>query len=318
METFSYLGEKIKESSFLSKPFKHIYIENFIKEEHFIEIIKSNEIKPPANIKGDKHLINELYNKGFLHINFPGASKNESEYLRWRKNRNTLKHKHSACEGFGFVLRLNKIESPILQALNMYITSEEFNNILKEKFELSDSKLTSDGGIQKYLDGYEISPHPDTRRKALTFMVNINPSDNSENLDYHTRYMTLNNERKYINEFWEGNPEIDREWLPWEWLTTNKIQKENNSIVIFSPANDTFHAVKANYDHIETQRTQLYGNLWYNKSYNKTINWEKLDLVGNYNSRDDYTNQYNLLTKGFQKIKSIFNRNNKSLKRSIH
>lgn len=281
MEDFSYLANKIIESDFSEKPFKHIYIENFLHEKHFKAIIESNEIESPKNIKNDEELIYGLYDKGFLPINFPGSVNNSTEYLDWRNNRKNIKYKHSACEGFGFVLRLNKIKTSILSSLNQYITSDEFNKVLAEKFELKHNKLISDGGIQKYLDGYEISPHADTRRKALTFMVNINPSNESEVMNHHTKYMKLVKEREYVQKFWEGNPEIDREWLPWDWFTTEKTQNKNNSIVIFSPNNDTFHSVKANYNHLITQRTQLYGNLWYDKKYSKTINWESLDLISN-------------------------------------
>lgn len=47
---------------------------------------------------------------------------------------------------------------------------------------------------------------------------------------------------------------------------------------MFAPNDDTMNGVKANYDHLLTQRTQLYGNLWFQEA--KTIglvNWEKLD-----------------------------------------
>ena len=51
------------------------------------------------------------------------------------------------------------------------------------------------------------------------------------------------------------------------------------SIVLFSPSNDTLHGVKADYNHLYTQRTQLYGNLWYKESsVDKTLEWEQLDL----------------------------------------
>ena len=137
----------------------------------------------------------------------------------------------------------------------------------------------SDGGIQKYLDGYEISPHPDTRKKAATFMVNINPSIESEENNHHTHYLKLKRSYAYVDEFWGGNENIDRAWVPWTWAETIKQQRKNNSIVLFSPSNDTLHGVKASYNHLETQRTQLYGNLWYKESkVDKALEWEQLDL----------------------------------------
>jgi hypothetical protein len=56
-----------------------------------------------------------------------------------------------------------------------------------------------------------------------------------------------------------------------------KKQRKNNSIVIFSPGNDTVHAVKANYDHLAYQRTQLYGNLWFKESLTEAKpEWEDI------------------------------------------
>ena len=88
-------------------------------------------------------------------------------------------------------------------------------------------------------------------------------SEESEKLDHHTHYMKFKKAYSYIEEFWEGNPDVDRAWVPWDWATTVKQQFKNNSIVLFSPSNSTLHSVKANYDHLITQRTQLYGNLWF-------------------------------------------------------
>ena len=39
-----------------------------------------------------------------------------------------------------------------------------------KKFNINTDSYRSDIGIQKFLDGYEISPHPDIRSKAITFM----------------------------------------------------------------------------------------------------------------------------------------------------
>ena len=39
------------------------------------------------------------------------------------------------------------------------------------------------------------------------------------------------------------------------------------------------HAVKASYNHLTTQRTQLYGNLWYReKKSDNSVDWERLDF----------------------------------------
>ena len=274
---FLYLLEKIESQSCEVEPFKHIQIEDFFSKEHFEEIIYSNEIAPPQ-ATNDKELIDGLLEKGFKPIPFPGCVEDISKYINWHQKGKSVTH-HTACEGFGMTLCLFKFSSLILQELNDFLSSDTFNRAIAKKFEVVYESCVVDGGIQKYLDGYEISPHPDIRKKAATFMVNINPSADSEKLNYHTHYLKLKKTHAYIEEFWKGNENIDRAWVPWDWADTIKQQTKNNSIVLFSPSNDTLHGVKADYNHLYTQRTQLYGNLWYKESsVDKTLEWEQLDL----------------------------------------
>jgi arsenate reductase-like glutaredoxin family protein len=53
MFNFNYLIEKINKVNFIFEPFKHIYIENFLSQEHFDKIINSSEIKS-IKAKNDK------------------------------------------------------------------------------------------------------------------------------------------------------------------------------------------------------------------------------------------------------------------------
>lgn len=274
---FGYLIEKIETQDFDTLPFKHIYIENFFSKEHFDEIISSKEISSPT-ANNDKELIDGLLERGFKPIPFPGCVTDIEKYIGWHQQGKSASH-HTACEGFGMALRLYEFQSTILQELNHFLASEEFNRAIATKFGVNFDDCVSDGGIQKYLDGYEISPHPDVRKKAATFMVNINPSNRSEENNHHTHYLKLKKSFAYVGEFWDGNENIDRAWVPWTWADTIKQQKKNNSIVLFSPSNDTLHGVKASYNHLETQRTQLYGNIWYKESKaDKLLEWEQLDL----------------------------------------
>ncbi len=84
--------------------------------------------------------------------------------------------------------------------------------------------------------GYEISPHPDICQKALTYMVNVNPSEASETADHHTHYLKFRPEYKYVQAYWEGNLDVNRCWVPWEWCESVKTQTANNSIFIFAPS----------------------------------------------------------------------------------
>lgn len=280
--TFAYLLDKIRDAAWLEEPFRHIEIDNLFSADHFAEITAAREIalRPAAD---DRALFGALFDAGYKIIDFPGCITDREAYMQWHSDK-SLRHNfsNSSCEGFGMTLRLLQPATPIIAELNTFLKSQELWIVLARKFGLGPKGATFsvDVGIQKYLDGYEISPHPDIRRKALTFMVNINPSHGAEDEDHHTHYLRFKKEYRYVQAYWEGNPDKDRCWVPWAWCETAKVQRKNNSIVIFSPGDHTLHAVKASYDHLPSQRTQLYGNLWYrNVQPTVTPAWENF-VVG--------------------------------------
>lgn len=274
---FDYLIEKLRLAGFNEDPFSHVYIEDFFSKEHFNEIVNSPEIVAPK-VKSDEELFSTLFREGYKIIQFPGCITDKETYIKWHGGTKRVDH-HSACEGFGMTMRLVSPRSAIIKAVKEFIESKAFNKCLAEKFNVSFNDCNVDSGIQKYFDGYEISPHPDVRNKASTFMVNINPNEKSEDSNHHTHYLKLKSEKKYIQTFWEGNKNVDRGWIPWEWCETVKQQTKNNSIVIFSPSDDTMHGVKADYNHLVTQRTQLYGNLWFkDKAKLGQLSWEEMEL----------------------------------------
>ena len=88
-------------------------------------------------------------------------------------------------------------------------------------------------------------------------MLNINASPGSEDIAIHTYLLEFTRQRRYIYDLWEGNPQMDRCWVPWDWCEVKKQTNLNNSITIFAPSNRTLHAVKLDYDHLQFQRTQL-------------------------------------------------------------
>lgn len=261
---FDYILEKIRDAKWIEEPFRHIEINSLFTDEHFAAITQASEVKLSSQ-PNDRALITALENHGWKPIPFPGTTENVESYLKWHATRK--KHWNlNTCEGFGMTYRLYETSSDIIAELKAFMESDAFKNALLEKFDIDADAVNYDAGIQKYLDGYEISPHPDIRRKALTYMVNINPSENSEDLQYHTHYMRLRDERRYVGTYWQHNELSERCWVPWDWATTEKRQYANNSIVLFAPNNDSIHAVRAEYDHLESQRTQLYGNFWFNES----------------------------------------------------
>ena len=269
----SYVIDKIKQAKFLEHPFRHIEINDLFETKDFNAVIQSSQITLQA--ENDEKLFDRLLESNYKVVNFPGCTQDIKEYIKWHKNKKLSKKTNSACEGYGVVLRLEKPNDDAIKTLFNFIHSPEFVNTIAEKFDLEAETCTYDTGIQKYLDGYEISPHPDIRKKALTYMVNINPGPTSHQTEHHTSYLSFKPEWSFVKEFWAGNPKVDRCWVPWDWCKIEKQQRENNSIVIFSPNNNTIHAVKANYDHLKHQRTQLYGNLWH-KNINQTpkVEWE--------------------------------------------
>ena len=269
-----YLLDKITSAPFIESPFKHIEIKDFFSAEHFKEIIESSDINidPASN---DNDLFSILFEKNYKIIKHAGCIEEKDAYIKWHKKKKIDHRKKTSNSGFGLALRLEKTKSNIINDLMTFLDSSNFIQCVTEKFNLDHNACKYDNGIHKYLDGYEISPHPDIRRKALTFMVNINPNDKSEDFEIHTSYMKFLKEWKYVQEFWSGRPDYDRCWVPWDWCKTVKQQRSNNSIVIFQPADDTIHAIKADYNHLDFQRTQLYGNFFYHDSdINNRPEWE--------------------------------------------
>jgi len=267
MENFDYILDKVQAAPFEGEPFRHIHVEGLFTEDHFEKIINATEVNIPP-VETDEDLITVLHERGFKEIPFPGTTADLASYLRWRKDSKSQKMLNQpTCEGFGVVMRLQRTEkNTILDDAISFFRSDRFWMAMADKFGLDYNLVRSDMGLQKYLHGYEISPHPDVRLKALTFMININPAGESDTINYHTKYLTFKPERSYIRDIWSRDATADRCWVPWDWCETKKTQPTNNSMVMFSPSNDTLHAIKASYDHLVTQRTQFYGNLWYKSS----------------------------------------------------
>ena len=260
---FGYLIEKLEKAPFAHDPFKHVIIDNFLSEEHFNQITSAKEIKRPVFLSTEQ-LIEDLLQKGYDPQPFPGCINNIDQYLK-ALNSGSWDVDKELLEGFGMAFRLNKYQTPILKRITQFLNSKPFKTALEKKFNITRSSYV-ETAIQKYLQGYEISPHPDIRKKAATYMLNINTDPASETINIHTYLCRFKPEKQYIYDFWKNNSDIERCWVPWDWCTTKIKTNTNNSIVLFSPSNESLHAVKLDYDHLNFQRTQIYGNLWYNKT----------------------------------------------------
>lgn len=273
MSKFDYIFNKIKNSEFAVSPFKHIYLEDLFSEEDFAKIIGAPEVNL-NEFNSTSELISGLKEHGYEIITFPGTTTDEKEYLSWYESKDKRTHGNAnTCEGFGITFRLKKYQSEFLNEVNSFFQSKEMMEMLCAKFGLDAGNQKIEGGFQKYLDGYEISPHPDIRKKSLTWMINVNPMQDSEHLQIHTDYMKFTDQFSYVKHFWKGNVNIERCWVPWEWTERESTQRKNNSMVIFSPDCDTLHAVKLDYNHLSGQRTQIYGNLWAKELDQPTACW---------------------------------------------
>ena len=252
---FPYLADKIKRATIDLRPFKHVYIENFFEPEHFKLLTNDPQIKQPV-AESTRQLVEQAIADGWIvHSDFPGCIDNIDEYITKLESNNWAVDTQR-LDRQGIALKLKQIRNPLINELLEYLNTDEFKQVMLDKFDIvRPTKITT--SIHKYLDGYEISPHPDIRSKTLTYLVNINTDPRADDLDIHTQLMKLVPKKHFIYDYWEHNTEYDRDWLPWEWCTTEKIINKNNSIVLFSPGNDTLHAVKLKYDHLEFQRTQI-------------------------------------------------------------
>jgi hypothetical protein len=277
---FEYIIEKIKNTQLRQKPFPHLYIENFLSPEHFQRVIESAQIDIDLQ-NSTEDLISMLQSKDYSPEPFPGCTTSIEHYLDWYNSPTSAqRYENDLLEGFGIAFRMRKYHDSFLEDLVDFLNSDDFHKTIKDKFQRT-GNTRIETAIQKYLSGYEISPHPDIRKKCLTYMVNINTDDSTEQMDLHTHLMEFDHEHNHLYQFWRDNLTVDRCWVPWSWCETRFLHQKNNSIVMFAPDDDTLHAVKLDYDHLKLQRTQIYGNLWYRKgsvpAIDRRPNWKQLD-----------------------------------------
>jgi hypothetical protein len=275
MNEFKYLSEKILNANFGASPFKHILIENFLSKEHLQAVISDPQIHW-GETSCTEELISNLFEKGYEVQKFPGCVTDPQEYVtRYNTNDFPTGRKGNPVESFGITFRLRNYTNPFIKNLVNYLNGSEFKSALTTKFNITtDTNIIT--AIQKNLSHYEISPHPDVREKALTYLLNINKDESVDDEDVHTHLLEFKDEWKFIPEYWKNTLSKNRCWIPWEWCNTGKICNKNNSIILFAPDVDTLHAIKMKYDHNKFQRTQLYGNLMGVGGIVPQMNWTEL------------------------------------------
>lgn len=273
---FKYIIDKIICAPILLFPFPHVLIENFFNLDDFNKII-SNPIIHFDECSNSRELVDKLISLGYKQVMFPGTTTDIDEYLNSLDNQyhhtenQNLNQENSLTEGKGMTFRLKKYNDDFLKELIKFMNTDYFKNILLNKFEgfnslpvdIDTTHTDIHTSIQKYLTGYEISPHPDVRRKAMTYLININKNNSISDYDLHTQLLRFKEPYQVIYDFWKYNPLVERCWVPWYTCDTVKTIRSNNSLILFTPRNDTLHAIKLKYPHHIFQRTQIYGNIFY-------------------------------------------------------
>ena len=148
---FTYLLDKIKDQEFATNPFKHIYIENWLNEKHFNEIVNDDSIKIPQHSTTEQQIEN-LQNLNYKAIPFPGCTPDVQKYLEWYNGKKVTFKLNEILEGFGVSFRMMQYKNQMIQELIEYLNSAEFHDVLKEKFEKT-QPTTVETAVQKYMMG---------------------------------------------------------------------------------------------------------------------------------------------------------------------
>jgi hypothetical protein len=264
VNNFNYIIEKVKKATFIKDPYPHLYIKDFISEEHLDIILRDTQIHF-KEVFTDDELYNELIKQDYKIQQFPGCANTWITYKKILQDKAYIENS-DLVESMGITFRLDyqDIKSDIIKELVEFMNGDNFHQTLKDKFGLID-KTNIISAIQKNLNRYEISPHPDIRSKALTYLLNINKDKSIEFEDVHTHILEFKKKDDSLIKYWVENPDKERQWTSWDRCNTVKICSKNNTMLMFAPQSNppTLHGVKLNYDHKRFQRTQIYGNLLY-------------------------------------------------------
>ena len=266
---FKYIIEKIQDAKLTNDPFNHYLIKNVFSKEHYSLIQESQEINLGPS-KDIHDLVKNLLERNYEIETFPGCVTDVNEYIKAIKSNNFIiareKFKNGGISSFGMCFKL-KSKDKFIKGILDFFNSENFLNCIRKKLKVN-IPTTYNFGIQKYLNGYELSPHPDIRTKKATLMLNINHHELNADTTIHTRLLRPKEKTKKIIEFWKKNKEVERNFLKWDDCEIVTSHSDSNSLLMFSPDDDSLHGVKLKYNDLEYQRTNLYANLWVDPDIN--------------------------------------------------
>ncbi len=261
---FQYLLDKINNAKIVKYPFEHIYIENFFNKKHLDIILKNKDIHFDE-CENLNELLEKL-NKNYKIVSNPGCVTNIYNYIK--QINNYVGNTNKTINSSGIAFQYNERDENIKNIME-FIRNKNFKESLLNVFNIKniDYDSNSPGRLTKQLSGYQISPHPDVKETLVSILININKDDSINKYDVHTKLHILKDEFKYIYDYWNNHPEINRNWLPWEYTTPVFNNNKNNTLIAWSPNSHTLHSIKCFYNHLKFQRTVIYSDI-----INKNVN----------------------------------------------
>lgn len=230
-----YLLNKINNVNVIQEPFPHIIISNFFNDDDLNNILNNININKLSDI-------NSKYEKTY----YPGAINKKINLL-----------KRPSGKGLVYSLKRNILQNN--SSLIYFLDSDKLKEVLFNKF----NKKNIDGWnvyqINKDLNGYEISPHPDVTGKVITYQINLTNTNYLNNYNLSTKLHKIKPE--YKNKIEELKKKETRPWGKWEWFDEGiHIPYIKNTFFAFAPSDNTYHSVKLeNYPQDNFQRTMLRG-----------------------------------------------------------
>lgn len=241
-----YILKKIEDAEIILKPFPHIIISNFLEDGDLIDVLNNIDIDN----------LNEIEKK-YKKVHYPGAKLSKEELTK-------------RPTGTGLVYALKEDYHKGNIKLNQILDSEEFKQALFKKLNIPKN---IDGWnvyqINKDLNGYEISPHPDITGKVITYQLNLSNTDALDNYDLGTRFHSIKPE--FLKDIKQLSKKKPRPWGKWNWFDKGKsIPYKQNTFMAFAPSDISYHSVKLeNYPQEKYQRTMLRGFIADSRLLNK-------------------------------------------------
>lgn len=281
---FDYLLDRVRDAEWVSEPFPHLEIYPFLSDEHLHDLVTDPDVTlPPFN--SSRHLIKTLMTRGYEVQQFPGSITSIPTYLEELEKLPCHSREESIAlnemVGRGLTMRLKETKSDVsgsktYSRLLAFMNSEDWRDALLNKFNIT-RETTIFSAIQKYLKKYIISPHPDHKTKALTYVMNINRDEEAAaRAEAGTNLFAIDPNNQWVERVWK-NCTFERAWIPWQWARRAKTINENNNMLVFSPHESSLHGIHLDYDHLQWQRTQLYGNAFYRHANGGVdVQWQTL------------------------------------------